>query len=417
MRKHLRAALLTLLGTSLFSPATLAAAEVEVLHFWTSGGEAKALKVLKDDLATRNVAWKDAPVAGGGGGNAKTVMLTRINSGNAPTAMLMLGQDIIDWSRARMLGNMNDTARAGGWDAVLPDAVKAFTKVDGIYVSVPTNIHRVNMVWANKAAFDKINAPIPQTWEEFNALAGKFRAAGILPLAHGGQPWQDLTLFDSVALGVGGPEFYRKAFVERDSAALKGPVMVQIFTQLRALRGMVDPNFPGRDWNLASAMVMRGEAAMQIMGDWAKGEFTAAGKQPDQDYLCFPTPGSQGSFSYLVNSLSMFRQTNPDRTAGQVALAEAIMLPANQEAFNLAKGSIPARLDVPPTKFDRCAQQTMADFKTAISQNRAVPTVAYGHAATADATASLTDIVTKFFNSQQSAEEAARAAAKALLDS
>ncbi len=417
MRKHLRVALLTLMGTTVFSPMALAGPEVEVLHFWTSGGEAKALKVLKDDLTTRNVVWKDAPVAGGGGGNAKTVMLTRINAGNAPTAMLMLGQDIIDWSRARMLGNMNDTARAGNWDAVLPDAVKSFTKVDGVYVSVPTNIHRVNMVWANKAAFDKINAPIPKTWEEFNGLAEKFKAAGILPLAHGGQPWQDLTLFDSVALGVGGPEFYRKAFVERDSAALKGPVMVQIFSQLRALRGMVDPNFPGRDWNLASAMVMRGEAAMQIMGDWAKGEFTAAGKQPDQDYLCFPTPGSQGSFSYLVNSFSMFRQTNPDRTAGQVALAEAIMQPANQEAFNLAKGSIPARLDVAPTKFDRCAQQTMADFKTAIGQNRAVPTVAYGHAASADATASLTDIVTKFFNSQQSAEEAARAAAKALLDS
>ena len=59
----------------------------------------------------------------------------------------------------------------------------------------------------------------------------------------------------------------------------------------------------------------------------------------------------------------------------------------------------------------------MADFKAANSQNRAVPTVAYGHAASADATASLTDIVTKFFNSQQSADEAARAAVKVLLDS
>ena len=47
------------------SVASMAAAEdVEVLHWWTSGGEAAAIGVLKDTLAKEGIGWKDAPVAG-----------------------------------------------------------------------------------------------------------------------------------------------------------------------------------------------------------------------------------------------------------------------------------------------------------------------------------------------------------------
>src|SRR5262249_59689255 len=57
-------------------PATpvLAAGDntVEVLHWWTSGGEAAALNVLKKDLESKGVTWQDMPVAGGGGEPALT---------------------------------------------------------------------------------------------------------------------------------------------------------------------------------------------------------------------------------------------------------------------------------------------------------------------------------------------------------
>jgi glucose/mannose transport system substrate-binding protein len=397
------------------SPA-MAEPSVEVMHFWTSGGEATALSAVRDKVVAEGVAWTDAPVAGGGGDAAKTALQARIASGNPPAAMLMLGQNIIDWADEGLLGNVDDLAAAEGWDAALPQAVKDFTKIGGHYVSVPTNVHRTDMIWASKAAFDKIGAPYPTTWEELNALAPKFAAAGILPLAHGGQSWQEVYMFEAVAAGVGGAEFYRKALVDLDDATLRGPDMVAVFSELAALRGMIDANAPGRDWNLASAMVINGEAAMQIMGDWAKGEFTSAGKVPGTDYACIPVPKAKGdAFVYLVNSLSLFTQTDPDLIKGQEVLASAIMDKDVQVAFNQAKGAIPARTDVDLSAMDACAQATSASLSSNDAGGTAVPTFAGTHAANASVVGAATDAITSFFNSDMTAEAGATALADAIM--
>ena len=388
--------------------ASAAAAEpsVEVMHFWTSGGEAAALATVRDRVVADGVIWNDAPVAGGGGDAAKTALQSRIAAGNPPTAMLMLGQNILDWAREGLLGNVDDVASAGNWDAVLPQAVQDFTKVDGHYVSAPTNVHRTDMIWASTAAFKKIGADYPTTWEELNALAPRFRDAGIIPLAHGGQAWQELYMFEAVLAGIGGADFYRAALVDLDEAALASDTMVAVFGQLADLRGMTDENAPGRDWNLASAMVINGEAAMQIMGDWAKGEFTNAGQVPGEDFACIPVPKSEGdAFVYLVNSLSFFAQTNPEQAGAQSVLAEAIMSPDVQIAFNAAKGSIPARLDADMSALDACAQTTAAGFAANDAAGTAIPTFAGSHASGAAIVGAASDAVTDFFNSDMSAEE------------
>jgi len=411
----LRLSISTTTALMLSTGAVLADPSVEVMHFWTSGGEASALGAVRDKVVADGVSWTDAPIAGGGGDAAKTALQARIAGGNPPAAMLMLGQNILDWAAEGMLGNVDALAESEGWDAALPQAVKDFTKVDGHYVSAPTNVHRTDMIWASKAAFDKIGAPYPETWEELNALAPKFVEAGIIPLAHGGQAWQEAYMFEAVALGVGGAEFYRKALIELDDASLRGETMVQVFEQMAALRGMVDENFPGRDWNLASAMVINGEAAMQIMGDWAKGEFTSAGKVPGEDYACIPVPKAEGDgFVYLVNSLSFFAQTDSEMIKGQEVLASAIMDPGVQVAFNLAKGAIPARIDIDLSALDACAQATSAALATNDAGGTAVPTFAGTHAANASVVGAATDAVTVFFNSDMTAAEGAAAVADAI---
>ena len=389
---------------------------VEVMHFWTSGGEAAALSAVRDKVVADGVVWTDAPVAGGGGDAAKTALQARIAGGNPPAAMLMLGQTVLDWAGEGLLGNVDALAAAQGWDAVLPQGVKDFTKIGGHYVSVPTNVHRTDMIWASKAAFDKIGAAYPTTWEELNALAPKFLEAGIIPLAHGGQAWQEAYMFEAVAAGVGGADFYRKALVDLDDATLRGPDMVAVFTELAALRGMIDKNAPGRDWNLASAMVINGEAAMQIMGDWAKGEFTNAGKVAGDDYACIPVPKAKGdAFVYLVNSLSLFTQTDPDLVKGQEVLASAIMDKGVQVAFNVAKGAIPARNDVDMSGLDACAQATSASMTSNDAGGTAVPTFAGTHAANASVVGGATDAITGFFNSDMTAEAGATALADAIM--
>ncbi|WP_299694891.1 ABC transporter substrate-binding protein [uncultured Tateyamaria sp.] len=388
---------------------------VEVMHFWTSGGEAAALGVIKDKVTLAGVDWQDAPVAGGGGDQAKTALQARIAAGNPPAAMLMLGQNIVDWANEGLLGDVNAVAEAEGWDNVLPQAVQGFNKINGAYVAAPTNVHRTDMIWASRAAFEKIGAEFPTTWDEFNALAPRFVEAGIVPVAHGGQAWQEAYMFEAVVLGVGGADFYRTALVDLNLEALRSETMQSVFAQMAEIRGMVDEDFSGRDWNLATAMVINGEAAMQIMGDWAKGEFTNAGQTAGEDFACTPVPKTgDGGFVYLVNSLSFFAQPDADAASAQATLASAIMDPEVQVAFNQAKGAIPARTDADFSALDACAQATAADFSASDTDGTAVPTFAGTHAAGASVVGAATDVITEFFNTDMTPEDAAEQLAEAV---
>jgi glucose/mannose transport system substrate-binding protein len=185
------------------------AAEVEVLHWWTSGGEAKSVAELKKMVEAKGDKWKDFAVAGGGGENAMTVLKSRVVSGTAPTAAQIKGPSIQEWGAEGVLANMDNVAKAGHWDALLPPVVSNVMKYKGNYVAVPVNVHRVNWMWVNPEVFKKAGASVPKTWDEFAAAAEKIQKAGYVAVAHGGQPWQDFTVFESVVLGVGGPAFYK----------------------------------------------------------------------------------------------------------------------------------------------------------------------------------------------------------------
>ena len=226
-------------------------------------------------------------------------------------------------------------------------------------------------------------------------------------MAHGGQAWQDATVFEAVALGILGADGYRKAFVDLDQETLTSPAMVAVFDQMRMMRGFVDPNFPGRDWNLATAMVMNGEAAFQIMGDWAKGEFLAAGKAPGDDFLCASTPGE--GFLYNVDSFAMFSVDGDDKQAGQALLAELIVGKNFQKVFNLNKGSIPARTDVSLDEFDSCATLSSDEMAASNEGGSLLPSYAHGMALRGAQSGAITDVVTQHFNSDMSSEDAVAA--------
>jgi glucose/mannose transport system substrate-binding protein len=381
-----------------FTGAALAG-EIEVLHWWTSGGEAKSAAELKKTLEAKGHTWKDFAVAGGGGENAMTVLKSRVVSGNPPSAAQIKGPSIQEWGAEGVLANINDVAKAGSWDKLLPPAVSGAMKYKGNYVAAPVNVHRVNWMWANPAVFKKAGAQIPKTWEEFDAAAQKIQKAGFIAVAHGGQPWQDFTVFESVVLGVGGPAFYKKALVDLDQASLKGATMEEVFATLSTVRKYIDKGAPNRDWNLATAMVINGKAGMQFMGDWAKGEFTAAGKKPGTDYVCVPAPGIASGFTFNIDSFVMFTQKSADARKAQSDLAAAIMSPEFQEVFNLNKGSIPARLNMDLAKFDDCAKLSSRDFVATSKSGGLVPSIAHGMAVPAATAGAMQDVVTQFFNS------------------
>ncbi|MGY6548171.1 MAG: ABC transporter substrate-binding protein [Roseinatronobacter sp.] len=389
--------------------------QAEVLHWWTSGSEARAVAVLQQEFAARGGTWTDMPVAGGGGDAAMTALRARVLSGNAPTAVQLKGPAIQEWFEEGVLADISAVAEAQGWAEILPDAIAGHMQCEGVWCAAPVNVHRVDWIWANKAILDAHGIAMPTTWDEFNAAAETLQAAGITPLGHGGQSWQDATIFETVVLGVGGPDFYRAALIDLDMDALQSDTMQAAFDQMRVMRGFVDPNFSGRDWNLATAMVMNGEAAFQIMGDWAKGEFLAAGKVPGEDFLCAATPGT--GFLYNVDSFAMFAVDGADNIAGQNLLAELIVGETFQEVFNLNKGSIPVRNDISLDGFDACAQMSASDMEAASAEGALLPSFAHGMALRGAQAGAITDVVTAHFNSNMSSEDAVRMLAAAVMNS
>jgi len=396
-----------LLAAALAQTAPLFAGEVEVLHWWTSGGEARSVAELKKILESKGDKWKDFAVAGGGGETAMTVLKSRVVSGTPPTAAQVKGPGIQEWAQEGVLANLDDTAKAGNWDGLLPPVVSSVMKYQQHYVAVPVNVHRVNWMWANPEVFKKAGAKIPATWEEFAVAADKIQKAGFIAVAHGGQPWQDATVFESVALGVGGADWYRKAFVELDPKALNSAAMEKSFATLRTVQKYIDKDAANRDWNLATAMVINGKAAMQFMGDWAKGEFTAANKTPGKDYICMPAPGTKGAFTFNIDSFIMFQQKDPNAKTAQAHLAAAIMEPQFQEVFNLNKGSIPVRMGMDLSKFDQCAKDSAAEFASAAKSNKLVPSWAHEMAMPPANKGAMFDVVTSFMNTPSMTPKAA----------
>jgi glucose/mannose transport system substrate-binding protein len=381
--------------------------EVEVLHWWTSGGEAAALDVLKKDLESKGVTWADMPVAGGGGEQAMTALRARVTAGNPPTAVQMLGFDITDWAKQGVLGDLNEVAGSENWDSVIPTALQNFSKYDGKWIAAPVNVHSTNWMWINKAALDAAGGKAPENWDELIAVLDKMKANGISPLGHGGQPWQDATIFDGVLLSTGGPDFYKKAVIDLDPEALGSDTMKKVFDRMTQLRGYVDDNFSGRDWNLASSMVIEGKAGIQIMGDWAKGEFLKAGKKPGTDFVCIRFPGTQGVVTFNSDQFVMFK-VGADRQKAQLMMASAIENPKFQSAFNVVKGSVPARTDVSDADFDDCGKKGMKDLAEANQKGTLMGSLAHGHAAPAAVKNAFYDVITREFNGELDSDAAVK---------
>lgn len=402
-------------GLSL-AATTLFGAEVEVLHWWTSGGEAQSVGELKKMLESKGHTWKDFSVAGGSGTNAMTVLKSRAVSGNPPASAQIKGPSIQEWAELRVLANLDDIAKEEKWDTILPTMFANHMKYKGHYVAVPVNVHRINWMWINPSIFKKAGAKVPTTWSEFKTSAQQIQKAGFIPVAQGGQPWQEATLFETIVLGVGGADFYKKAFVDLDNDALKSETMQEAFDTLRMVKSFTDKNAGGRDWNLATSMVYKGEAAMQFMGDWAKGEFKVAGKKIGEDYQAVPAPQTKGAYLYNIDSFAMFKQKDEKKAEAQKVLASLILSDKFQIAFNQRKGSAPVTNKVNRNDFDLIGQESMNDIAIASKNGTLLPSMAHQMAVSDAIKGVIVDVITHFYNSDESSAEAANKLASLVQD-
>ena len=409
LKKLCAVALAAAIPLSIPAIANAQGAKAEVIHWWTSGGESAAVKTLADAYRSAGGIWVDTAVALGE--QARSVAINRIVGGNPSTAaQFNTSKQFLDLVEQGMLNPIDEVALRDGWDKFLPETIINAVKVKGHYYAAPVNIHMPAWIWTSKAAFKQAGiAAEPRTMDELFAALDKLKAAGLVPLAHGGQSWQDNIVFTAVLTNVGGRDLYLKVLRDRDAKAIQSEAFKSVLLTFKRLQGYVDKGSPGRNWNDATAMLIAGKAGVQFMGDWAKGEFALAHKEAGRDYGCIAGFGPAAPYIIQGDVLVFPKTSNAEQIKAQKLLATVVTAPATQVAFSAKKGSIPIRTDVDSSKMDICAQQGIAIMKDKTRQ------LGNGEIyLNPDQNGALSDILTNYWNRNIPVEKVQRDIAAAL---
>ena len=385
--------------SSLATTSGGAGGEVGVFTWWAAGSEKKGLDELEKLFKEKypNDTFVNLAVAGGAGSNAKAKLASDLQNNQPPGSFQgHAGAELLDYIDAEQIEPVNDVIAALGGDKVFPKSLLDRLTVDGNIYSVPSNIHRANVVWANTEVLKNagINA-VPTDIKGWIADMEKVKASGVAtPLSVAGT-WTQLQLFETVLISDLGVDKYNGLFDGK--TAWDSPEVKQAAADYKTLLTYANTASDGDDWPVATDMVIDGKAAYNVMGDWAVAEFAAKGKKEQTDYQYFAVPGQEGVFDFLADSFTLPKGTkNPGGTKDWLMLIGSA---EGQKAFNLAKGSIPARTDVPATDFPPYQQSAMEAFKT----NDIVSSIAHGAAVSLAWNADMSTAISKFYTTKDDA--------------
>jgi glucose/mannose transport system substrate-binding protein len=322
------------------------AADLEVTHWWTSGGEAAAVAELAKAFDATGNKWVDGAIAGSGG-TARPIMVSRITGGDPMGAtQFNHGRQAEELVQAGLMRDLTDVATKEHWkDIIKPASLLDSCTIDGKIYCAPVNIHSWQWLWLSNAAFKTAGVEVPKNWDEFVAAAPALEKAGIVPLAIGGQPWQSAGAFDVLILALSGKDTFLKVFGDKDAEVAAGPEIAKVFKAADDARRM-SKGTNVQDWNQATNMVITGKAGGQIMGDWAQGEFQLAGQKAGVDYTCLPGLGVNPVIATGGDAFYFPLLKDAEKSKAQEVLASTLLDPKTQVAFNLKKGSLPVRGDV-----------------------------------------------------------------------
>ena len=334
---------------------------VQVLHWWTSASEEKAVAVLSGRLAQDNITWKNAVIPSGSGIGAGIVLKSRMLAGDAPEVAQLNGVMVTEWAQLGLLQEMDSDAVAGRWEKLLQPTVWRLIQTSGHPVAVPLGIHRINTLFIHHKIFAKYDLTPPTTWDEFEIDAKKLQQAGITPLAQSSEPWQIATLFETLVLSESDASLYRDAFVNKKPQAFNDPHFGLALSRLRRLKQFMPVPLTERSWVATTKLLADGDAAMLVMGDWAKAELNAMGLATDVGFSCSTVPNTSRYHLYDIDTLVMIKKGNVAHST-QDKIAQIALQPAIQSEYNQLKGSIPVLRAPDLSKIDSCAQASWKSF-------------------------------------------------------
>ncbi|SDU30316.1 carbohydrate ABC transporter substrate-binding protein, CUT1 family [Halopseudomonas salegens] len=352
---------------------------VDVTHWWVSLGEQASIQVIERHLAEQGIVWITEAMAGSGTSRYMDVVRRRVAAGNPPMASQVIGYDIQEWARQGKLANLDAIAEQQEWDEVVPFDIQHLSKYQGHWVAAPINAHSTNWLWLNQPQLSRLGLTVPDTWPDLIHMLEAARLADIIPLAIGRDAWEHTLLFESVAAGAGGAEFYRRVFLDLDPVALDDAMLGLIFQRMSQLREYMDEGMNTRSWDQGTDLVRTGQALMQVQGSWVNGEFNAHGMIPGQDFACFRFPDTQGVFLFNSDQY-MFFKDYPVDPGIRNTFASTLMEVELQRELNIATGAAPARVDVPRESFNQCGQRAINDLRAANMRRTVMGSIAMGNA-------------------------------------
>ncbi|WP_407648131.1 ABC transporter substrate-binding protein [Devosia rhodophyticola] len=338
-------------GTSAF------ATDLEVTHWWTSGGEAAAVAEFAKAFDATGNHWVDGAIAGSSD-VARPLIISRILGGNPMGAtQLNTGRDAEDLIKAGLMTDLTDLAKSEGWyDVIRPKKLLESCEFEGKLYCVPVNIHSWQWLWLSRPAFEDNGMEVPTDWNQYVADFPKLREAGVIPFSLA-QGWPTNGIFGVLLAGVGGTDLFLAVNRDKDVSAVEGPDFRKVAQAYADLRDAVDVNETVGQWNEATAQLINNTAAGNIMGDWAQGEFAVAGKVAGKDYDCLPGLGLNAVLDTGGDAFYFPKNDDPAITEAQLVLAKTMLSPETQVAFNLKKGSLPVRGDVDMSAANACMQK------------------------------------------------------------
>ena len=352
---------------------------LDIFSWWTGAGEEDGLNALIDLFKEEypDIEVENAAVAGGAGTNAKAVLASRMQGDDPPaTFQVHGGSELNDgWVAAGKMETLNDLYESEGWEDKFPEDLIDLVSKDGDIYSVPVNIHRGNVLWYNTSVFEENGVEPPKTFDEFFTAADKLQKAGVTPLALGDkEPWTATHLFETALLGTLGADDYKKLFT--GDLSFSDPKVKEAAENYKKMLSYVNEDHSSRNWQDASQLVANGEAAMNVMGDWAKGYFVNdLNLKVKEDFGWVATPGTEGLFMVITDTFGLPKGvSNPDDVKKFLSVLGSV---EGQDAFNPLKGSIPARVDADLSNYDEYGKETIEDFKSA----SLAPSLAHGSAA------------------------------------
>lgn len=358
------------------APVAAHATELVIYHTWSAPPEVAALNVLKKNLEAKGHTWTDIAIPHDTGSNVNLMNL--VAGGNPPNLFMESNPGVYrDLTKQGFGRPLTDFFKDHGYPDKYPDAVAHSMVVDDQVMKVPTALHIDGMVYYNMDVAKKLGVD-PTAWTSLDQMFADFdkiKAAGVIPLAVGGQQWQVGYLTHALAATIGGQDFFNRIYGEKpDPAVFDAPEFKQVFEYLRKFQQAADSGSANREWNLTTNLVITGKALMQIHGDWMKGEWLAAGKTAGKDFGCIQIPGAKAVVA-SVDSWGLLGGQSADKDKAELDFASIVIDPNVQADFAKAKGSTPVRLDAPQDSLDACSKEVLkivADPKHQVQNPHAI---------------------------------------------